>query len=340
MFVLRPIRESDLPKLVDLAQSIKGGLTTLPADSEFLGDRIADSLRAFSARVRKPGGEYYLFVLENTANGEIVGTSGIASRVGGFDPWYSYEIRTEKYTHAPLNIEKEIAVLNLKEEHRGPTEICSLFLRPDCRRGGNGRLLSLARFQFIGAFQRRFTDTIIAEMRGFTDASDRSPFWEAVGRHFFDFDFYRADFISGLGDKEFIADLMPDHPIYITLLPSEVQQVIGRVHRDTEPALALLLAEGFAPTNEVDIFDAGPQVKAKSDQIRTVRTMQAAKIQSAAARVPATAEQYLLSNGILDFRATVGGFLRHPDGTVSLSPEIAGALNLDVGDKVTFSPLR
>src|SRR5882724_4788786 len=102
MLVFRPIRESDLPGLVALAGSTGGGLTTLPPDKEFLGDRIENSLRAFSPRVRKPGGECYLFALEDTATGEIVGVSGIASRVGGFDPWYSYEIRPEQFVHQPL----------------------------------------------------------------------------------------------------------------------------------------------------------------------------------------------------------------------------------------------
>ena len=75
-------------------------------------ERIDDAQRAFRPRVQRPGGEYYLFVLEDTARGEIVGTSGIAARVGGFDPWYSYEIRRERFSHPPLKIEKEVAVLD------------------------------------------------------------------------------------------------------------------------------------------------------------------------------------------------------------------------------------
>lgn len=250
LLVFRPLRENDLPVLAQLANSIGGGLTTLPPDEEVLGDRIADSLRAFSPRVKRPGGEYYLFVLEDSATGEIVGTSGIASRVGGFEPWYGYEIRGEKFAHPPLAVEKEIATLHLKKEHRGPSEVCSLFLRSDRRHGGHGRLLSLSRFVFIAAFRARFTDTVVAELRGYVDDTRHSPFWDAVGQIFFESDFYRADLLSGLGDKEFIAAPMPKHPIYVPLLPQKVQAVIGRPHRDTEPALALLRAEGSADTND------------------------------------------------------------------------------------------
>ena len=338
MLVLRPIREADVPNLVALVGSTGGGLTTLPPNEEFLGDRVQQSLRAFHARVRKPGGEYYLFALEDTATGEVVGVSGISSRVGGFDPWYSYELRSEKFVHPPLKIEKDIPVLHLKQEHRGPSEVCSLFLRADRRRGGAGRLLSLARFLFIGAFTQRFTETVIAEMRGYIDQTGRSPFWEAVGRHFFEFDFYAADVLSGLGEKEFIADLMPRHPLYVPLLAPAVQAVISRVHLDTEPALAMLLAEGFAQASEVDIFDAGPLLRARVGELRTVRQARTARIRSATA--PATGDLRLLANGSLDFRACLGGLVEHDDGSVSLAPECAGALQVEAGDQLTHSPLR
>jgi len=338
MFTVRPIRENDLTALVSLAQSTGGGLTTLPPDENFLGGRIADSVRAFNPRVKRPGGEYYLFVLEDESTGEIVGTSGIASRVGGFEPCYSYEIRAEKFSHPPLKIEKSIATLHLKKEHRGPSEVCSLFLRPDRRQGRNGRLLSLARFHFIAAFRQRFTETIIAELRGYVDAEGRSPFWDAVGQIFFEFDFYRADMLSGLGDKEFIAALMPTHPIYVPLLPPEVQAVIGRVHPETEPALALLRSEGFLQSDEIDIFDAGPLVRADTATIRTVREYRSAAV--ADVRPDREARPtHLISNGSLDFRACVGTITPHGDG-VALSESCTKALRVDSGDRVFFSPLK
>jgi arginine N-succinyltransferase len=339
MLLFRPVRESDLPGLVALASSIAGGLTTLPANEEFLRDRIDASLRAFATRVKRPGGECYLFVLEDTATGEVVGTSGLAACVGGYEPFYSYEIRTERYEHAPLKIQKQVSVLHLKEVHRGPSEICSLYLRPDHRRAGAGRLLSLARFLFVGAFPARFDETIIAELRGRLDEAGRSPFWEAVGRQFFEFDFYAADFLSGLGDKGFIADLMPDHPIYIPLLPPAVQAVIGQVHQNTEPALRLLLAEGFERTNEVDIFDAGPLLRASTKAIRTIRTMRSARLRESGPS-PVTGIPRLVARTAPDFRAGLGVVAEGTDGTVTLDRDTAANLGLSAGDTVTYAPLR
>jgi len=343
MLVLRPVRSADLRRLVALAGRVASGMTSLPADEEVLADRIDHSLRSFAARVRKAGGEYYLFVLEDSATGDLVGTSALAARVGGFEPFYSYEIVHESHVHEALGIRKEVPLLRLKKTHSGPTELCSLFLRHDHRHAGVGRLLSLARFLFMRAFPERFAQTVIAELRGYLNPGGRSPFWDAIGRHFFDFDFYGADLLSGLGDKAFIENLMPRHPIYLNLLPDAVREVIGRVHPNTEPALALLLGEGFELANEVDIFDAGPQLRAATAHIRTLRAARNAVLSALPAALPtapSSEKPWLLANPAIDFRAALGPLLEHPDGTVSIPPDTAAALGLQLGDTLTLAPLK
>jgi arginine/ornithine N-succinyltransferase beta subunit len=47
--------------------------------------------------------------------------------------------------------------------------------------------------------------------------------------------------------------------------------VIGQVHPDTEPALAMLKSEGFSYQGYVDIFDAGP-VECETGKIRACAT--------------------------------------------------------------------
>jgi arginine N-succinyltransferase len=340
-YIFRPVREADVEALVNLARSTGGGLTTLPPDREFLESKVHDSLSAFGPRVKKPGGEYYLFVIENCGSGEIVATSGISARVGGFEPWYSYQIVTEHHVHEPLGVDRSMQLLQLKKEHRGPSEVCSLFLRKDCRGGSLGRLLSLSRFLFMAAFPMRFTPTVIAEMRGFSNEEGKSPFWEAVGRHFVQKDYYAADVLSGLGEKGFISDLMPRHPLYVDLLPREAREVLGRVHRDTEAALALLRSEGFTSMGEVDIFDAGPLVHASLHEVRTVRMAFTAKIEEVTeANTPEGRPGFLLANGRLDFRACLGNPAGIDPGTVRISRTVADALDLEEGDQLWVSPLR
>src|SRR3954471_5994627 len=104
MLVFRPITLDDLPQLTELAALAGFGLTTLPKDPQLLENRILESRRSFErlavfsksapkggteARGERPGGEVYLFVLEDLHTGRIVGTSAIVSKVGGFEPFYA-----------------------------------------------------------------------------------------------------------------------------------------------------------------------------------------------------------------------------------------------------------
>ena len=79
---------------------------------------------------------------------------------------------------------------------------------------------------------------MVSEIRGVLDKRGQSPFWDALGRHFFGIDFAEADRLS-IVNKKFIADLMPDHPIYIPLLPPEAQAVIGKPHAESAKAVTL-----------------------------------------------------------------------------------------------------
>jgi len=337
--ILRPAHERDLPSLTRLVGTIADGLTTLPNDPDFLAQKIHDSQRAFYPAIHKPGAEHYLFVLEDLASGQVVGTSGLIARVGGFEPFFTYEVRQEAFRHTPLGIAHEIPVLHLKERHDGPAEVCSLFLHPDFRRDGIGRLLSLARFLFIRAFPQRFATEVIAELRGYLDPGGRSPFWEAVAAPFFKKDYYTADILSGVGEKAFIQALMPRHPLYLNLLPREAQDVIGQVHHDTAPALRLLEHEGFSRSDEVDIFDAGPLVKAPRDAIRTVREALTRTVALLPPKDQRPHVPMLVSNRSLDFRAgrAVGCY---DDSTLWLDPADAAALALDAGASADVLPVR
>src|SRR2546423_5001828 len=270
MLVMRPVQLSDLDALLALSASTGFGLTTLPNDPEFLRKRIVKSQRSFAGMGEHPAGESYLLVMEDTDTGKVIGTSGCVSKVGGCEPFYAYRIETTVHESKFLGVRKEINVLHLVAEHNGPCEIGSLFLSPLHRGGSVGRVLSLARFLFMVEHEQCFDPIVLAEMRGVVDPHGRTPFWDAVGKHFFDIDYPKADYLSVI-NKRFIADLMPKHPIYITLLPKDAQAVIGLVHEQTRPALRMLEAEGFAGAGMVDMFDAGPIGTSPPREIRVVR---------------------------------------------------------------------
>jgi arginine N-succinyltransferase len=337
-FVLRPIEEKDLAGLKALALSIKDGMTSLPPEESALEDRINHSLRSFDYRIKSAGADHYLFVLESAPNAEVVGTAGIIARVGGFDPFYTYELKKERLVHPPLGIDKQMDVLHLKLDHKGPSELCSLSLRPEYRRAGLGQLLSLSRFLFIASFPQRFDERIIAELRGFTNDAGLSPFWEAVGRHFFNQTFSSADFLSGIGQKDFIRDLMPKYPIFVAMLPPEAQSVIGKVHTDAAPALKILLAQGFKQSDEVDIFDAGPLVTANRNEIRTIKNARFGNVTEI--RSIDNADAHIVAHVSLNFRACLGSVKELGEDSVAITPETARQLKVQIGDQLIYLPLR
>jgi arginine N-succinyltransferase len=339
MVVTRPATLDDIERIVELAAMAGFGLTSLPKDPDLLDTRVRSSVENFSAVIERPGGELYIFVMEDLESGKVIGTSCIVSKVGGMQPFYAYRIETCVHESQMLNVRKEIQILHLSVAHEGPSEIGGLYLAPSNRKHGNGRLLSLFRFLFMAEFPQRFESDVIAEMRGVVDEHGVSPFWDALGRHFFDIDYPKADYLS-IKDKRFIADLMPTCPIYVPLLPEPAREVIGKVHEHTRPALEMLLAEGFRVTGMVDIFEAGPIIKCPLKDVRVVRESSVRTVVDVQAHDHLVAGRFLITNARSDFRACVGPVELLPEGGVRLSRETAQALQVTVRDRVRIAPLH
>ena len=258
MFVIRPIEQKDYSELLKIAHESGHGFTSLPVNEELIANKIKRAEASFaSPEPTEPSEQGYLFVMEDCETGAIMGTSGIESAVGLDDAFYHYHLSKVVHNSRELNIYNTADVLTLCNDYTGASELCTLFLREPFRKGINGRVLSKFRFLFLAQNRNRFAETVIAEMRGVSDSDGESPFWQWLEEHFFSMDFPTADYLTGIGQKVFIAELMPKYPVYVSLLSKAAQEVIGKVHDKTEPALRLLKSEGFSWKRYVDIFDAG-----------------------------------------------------------------------------------
>ena len=333
--IVRPVTSADLPALFDLARSTGTGLTTLPANEQRLQHRVSWAEKAFRGEAERADADY-LFVLEND-EGKVVGISAVAGAVGLREPWYNYRVGLTVSASQELGIHREIPTLFLANDLTGQSELCSLFLHADHRTGLNGRLLSKARFLFIAEFRELFGDKVIAEMRGMSDGDGRSPFWESLGRHFFKMEFSQADYLTGVGNKSFIAELMPKFPLYTCFLSEEARAVIGRVHPDTEPALAMLKAEGFSYQGYVDIFDAGPAIEAPTDKIRPIADSQTLVL---AIGTPGDdAEPFLIHNRKREECRITAAPARVAAGSLVVDALTAKRLRLSAGASVRAVPL-
>ncbi|HFI5640693.1 TPA: arginine N-succinyltransferase [Raoultella planticola] len=332
MMVIRPVVAEDLAGLMTLAGETGGGLTSLPADEKTLAARIERSQQTWRGELPKSE-QGYVFVLEETSSGAVVGICAIEVAVGLNDPWYNYRVGTQVHASKELNVYNALPTLFLSNDHTGSSELCTLFLDPAWRKEGNGYLLSKSRFMFMAAFREHFNEKVVAEMRGVIDEHGYSPFWESLGKRFFAMEFSRADYLCGTGQKAFIAALMPKHPLYIDFLSDEARAVIGEVHPQTAPARAVLEKEGFRYRNYIDIFDGGPTLECDIDRVRAIRK---SRLVTVAEGQPAAGEWPLClvaNEQYLQFRA----LLVHADPDTDrllLSARELDALKCHVGDRV------
>lgn len=340
MFLIRPIKESDLKALIKLLENSGHGLTSLPKDEKVLAKKILHSERSFKHRADGPNGESYLFVMEEVYTGKLVGVSGVISKIGGFDPYYFYRLKTEKRQSKMLNKQKEIRSLHIEKVHSGPAEICSLFLSPDYRNSQNGRFLSLSRFLFMAENEKYFEDTIIAEMRGQVNDDGHSPFWNAVGKKFMDIEFLEADYLS-LKSKKFIEELLPNDPILIDLLPIEAQEVVAEVHENTKPARRILEQEGFKFNGLVGIFEPGPVLEAKLTEIRAYRDSHVVTI-GAISEEKVSAATYIISTtgDGENFLTCLGPVESLEHGKVKINAVTATTLKLKLGDQLRYAKFK
>ncbi|QDF66084.1 arginine N-succinyltransferase [Shewanella sp. SNU WT4] len=339
MLVIRPIRASDFTALKQIAIDSGHGFTSLPVNDELLSSKIARSEASFLKDVVTPRDEGYLFVLEDTVSQQVVGTCGLEAAVGMDDAFYHYRLGTEVYHSEQIDVRNEVETLTLCHDYTGAAELCTLFLKDDYRKGNNGRTLSRSRFLFLAQFPKRFGERVIAEMRGVSNEQGESPFYGWLQKHFIGIDFVYADYLSGIGQKGFMAEMMPRNPIYVALLPQEAQDVIGEVHANTRPAVRLLHAEGFRHRGYVDIFDGGPTVECHLSDIRAVcesRLVSVNIVTNNDAPISAPVKSYIVSTIRLDnFRVCEAKLAITDDlQTVDISPELASALLLQDGETI------
>ncbi|MFJ3369559.1 arginine N-succinyltransferase [Pseudomonas sp. NPDC086251] len=334
MLALRPVALTDLPQLQRLARESLVGVTSLPDDTERLRERILDSCASFDKDVQGHGPENYFFVLEDLSTRQLVGCSEILATAGFSEPFYS--LRNRHFTSASreLNIEHGVPALSLCHDLSGHTLLRGFHIDAALVRTPFSELLSRARLLFIAAHSQRFAEAVITEIVGFSSDDGRSPFWDAVGKHFFDLPYAEAERLCGLESRTFLAELMPQYPIYVPMLPQAAQDCIGRIHPDGQEAFDILECEGFETNSYVDLFDGGPTLYARTANIRSI-----ARSQTGMAKPGSSIDargRYLVSNDALkDYRAIVAELDYNAGQTVVLSEDMCAALNVTEG-----SPIR
>lgn len=348
-YLLRPSRPADLGALERLAAASAIGIASLRAA---LAEQLERSAASFASLDDASGEESYLFVLEDRARGgELIGTAGIAASAGFNDRFYSYRNEFTVQASAALGARNRIHTLHLCHDLTGVTLLTGFHIEPAYAHTLAPQLLSRGRLMFIASCPERFSSRVAAENPGLADDAGRCPFWDAVGRRFFDMDYPQAERRSGgRSPKAWIAELMPQSPLYVPLLPEQAQWALGQLHPAGELPFAILIDEGFDGDTYLNIFDGGPTAEGRLPMLKTVTRLHpsAAALGGAEETPPdaadpgppdaagAAAPWHLAAHGEREaFRATV---LPVAD-TPRLAPALATALGWQGGGVLTLARL-
>lgn len=328
--ILRAGQVEDADALLALAVAGGSGLTNLPPDRAALYAKLDGSVTALQSDTAREEGAPILFVVE--LGDKIVATSCVFPRVGAQWPFYSYRLTRQAARSDAIGRVKAQILLNLVNDFEGEAEVGGLLVDPAARGYGVGQLAAKGRYLFMAFHRSWFRERVIAELRGWQDPEGHSPVWDAIGRQFYDMDFQEADRTGALWGNQFIADLGPRYPLYVSLLPEAARAALGRPHDEGRPALEMLRGEGFSIGDYVDIFDGGPTVVAPIDAVRSVRDTRFGTVE----RIGGVGAPALIATGEgAEFRMTRG--LVGEGG--SIDRDAAARLGLGTGETFGWIPL-
>jgi len=345
MFVIRQANLDDAPTLLKLAKMVHSN--NLPADADILRTKLQRSRESFLGKARMPWEREFIFALEDTDTGNLVGTSSIISCISSPGPpprpHLYLLVRKREHFSDDLQTGQVHVTLQLGTDESGPTEIGGLILQPAYRghKAKLGLLLSLIRFQFIALHREWFSPRLIAEMMAPLTPDSRNTLWEYLGRRFINLEYAEADRFCR-HSKEFITSLFPKGEIYASLLPPEARNLIGKVSPEAQPAKAMLEGLGFRYLGHCDPFDGGPYLEAAANDVPLVRSTRSAKLGEP--RGPEGAKDYTIDGfvsfvGPSGFRAVRTTYAESDDARVVHIPaDKMYLIAAQAGDPVTVTP--
>jgi arginine N-succinyltransferase len=338
MHLVRPAEMRDVAALETLAAVVTPGVHTVPRTRDKIAASVERSIASFAAQVDIPSEESYLFVLENQATGDIVGTAAIHASAGSNGTYFSFRNDVIQQVSRDLNISHSVHALTLCSELTGYSQLSGFHVKE--RQGAAAAvpsaLLSRARLLFAALAPHRFGDRFFVPLAGLTDAAGNSPFWDALGRKFFKMDFLDAErIIGGARNRTLIVELMPHYPVYVPLLPGDAQAVMGQIHPDGELAFKLLTDEGFEADDYIDIFDGGPILQAHKNALRTFGAALTRRVTDGPTASRGERLTYAVASSNAQFRAiTVDCPPLESGDSIALSADARAALQVAIGDSV------
>lgn len=197
----------------------------------------------------------------NRAGGQALACLRLRRAIGLALPRYWYHVGCVVHAAADLGLVHRLHTLQLGNDLTGASELADVAwdreaLDPPTSAVVLSRLLGAA-LQRVASRRTQHTARLIVELPGLRDADGQSPFWQGLGRHFYDGD-PAAALRLGPAWRSHVAALLPRQPVYTNFLCSAAQAAVAQVDPAAGVLVGLLWQAGLRYAHHVCIDDGGP----------------------------------------------------------------------------------
>lgn len=332
--MIRHSTRDDLEPILAVAKHLDS--VNLPAKKDYIAEILELSEKSFRQTIESSEREY-LFVLEDTAKKQVIGTSMIYAQHGTKRAPHIYfqVLKDERYSQTVDRYFVHEA-LRLGYDYDGPTEVGGLILLPEYRGhpASLGRMLSFIRFIFIAMHRSVFRDRVVAELMPPLEPDGTSALWKHLGKRFTGLTYQEADLLSK-NNKEFIHTLFPHSLIYTALFPPHVRDMIGQVGPNTRGVEKMLRRIGFRYGRQIDPFDGGPHFVAETDEITVVKASHEVTVNAIDGADASRPWAILAVKRDEQFSATGARVIPDPEhNAFGLTADVRELLGVSAGDKI------
>lgn len=341
MYVVRPAELADLAKLEALARRDNQRVHTLPQQRGALARQVEQSVASFAGDAAMPAGERYTFVLE-AGDGALAGTASLVAQAGAGASFLSFRQDMMHQLSPEPHVSNDVETLMLCADLSGYSQLAGYHAPARGLDPSYKALLGRARMMYAALAPQRFAPKFFASLPGPIDKRNGSPFWDAIGRHFFHMDFMQVEsLLEGARNRALIVGLMPHYPVYVALLPEAARQAIAAVDPCARAAFEMLCGEGFEANDYVDICDGGPLLQASLHALKSSSASLRRRVSPRVRDSGAGAQRYLVCNAREHgFRAIAAwSDAVEQQDFITLAPDQRRLLDVGAGDEVVCVPL-
>jgi arginine N-succinyltransferase len=273
--------------------------------------------------------------------GATLASAELDAAIGLEVPRYWYQVGCMVLAAPELRLFHRQRTLLLCNDHTGAAELRALSIAGgvDAAQGiAAVRTLvraALLRLRAAGQGPGAPEPALLVELPGVRADDGASPFWRALGAHFYEGDPAAAAQRLGPDWRSHAAALLPHEPLLASFLSADAQEALGRHATAAALAAEALRAEGLRGGRYVTIDDGGPVYESPLDVLPGWRGAREVTVHPGDATASGT--PCLLA----DAAATryVPGLLDATSGTAAATPAALEALGVARGAKVWATPL-